>query len=109
MYHEQAELMERLRSAESGHGGVVIVSGEACAGKTTLVRQVLSRASVPSVTAHCQGGDENSPFGPGREIVQRLYLDKGWDRDTLPAPFHHQQPDGPRACPSDRAVHRPWG
>ncbi|WP_035462051.1 ATP-binding protein [Alicyclobacillus macrosporangiidus] len=87
MRQEQAELMERVRSAETGHGGVVIVNGEAGAGKTSLVRQVLSRTSTSSVTAYCLGGDENPPFGPWLDMIRRLHQDKGWDRDTLPAPF----------------------
>ena len=36
-------LHQRLAEARAGHGGVVLVSGEAGIGKTTFVRDVLDR------------------------------------------------------------------
>ncbi len=63
---ELAELARHLRSARSGRGGAVLVSGEAGIGKTALVRRFVSEAdgSLTVLTGACEPLFTPRPLGP---------------------------------------------
>jgi DNA-binding CsgD family transcriptional regulator/tetratricopeptide (TPR) repeat protein len=68
---ELALLRETVAGAASGHGGLVLIGGEAGIGKTSLVRELRASAG-PSVTFLIGGCEPLSvpvPLGPWREIA----------------------------------------
>lgn len=85
---EQAALHAHLRAAAAGAGRLVLLGGEAGAGKTALVHRVIADAGPPiAVFGRCPGPGETPPFGPWLEAVARLRNTPGWDTGVLPPPF----------------------
>jgi len=75
-----AKLERAAEAARAGSGKVVLLSGEAGAGKSSLVRNVVDRLPGQSwVAGYCEGLDTPEPLGPFREIAARL----GGDLDRL--------------------------
>ncbi len=64
-----------VRHLEAGRG-LLVVSGEAGIGKTTLVRAAAGRCSLPVVTAHCLPLSRQVPLAP----IAALLRD-AWDTD----------------------------
>ncbi|MCL6444020.1 MAG: AAA family ATPase, partial [Alicyclobacillus sp.] len=87
MESERAELQTHVDTAAHGHGDLVLLGGEAGAGKTTIVQTVLSEHDVPWVTGYSVGRAATPPFGPWIEVVAKLKRIFGWDTRTLPLPF----------------------
>ncbi|CAN5386980.1 hypothetical protein BH23CHL1_BH23CHL1_08120 [soil metagenome] len=80
---EQALLRESLENVLSGRGSLMLVSGEAGIGKTTLVRDLVEQAEEQSVlvlTGGCYDLSTTPPYGPWIEI-SRAYPTTD---DTLP-------------------------
>ena len=67
-------LRRRLTATLAGRGGVVLISGEAGIGKTTLVgllcRQALERGALV-LTGHCYDLTATPPYGPWLELTDR--------------------------------------
>ncbi|MCW2541548.1 MAG: transcriptional regulator, LuxR family [Frankiales bacterium] len=74
---ERADLLARLRAgvedARAGSGALIAVSGEAGAGKTSLVRQALVTTSA--VWGYCEPLATPRPLGPFRDIARQLWAD----------------------------------
>ena len=87
---ERAELLQHLRSAADGRGKLVLLGGEAGAGKSTLI-QVTASAAVAQqcqvALGYCRGPGETPPFGPWLEVTARLAVAHGWETADLAAPF----------------------
>jgi eukaryotic-like serine/threonine-protein kinase len=69
--HELDALLKTWRAAESGKGGVVLVTGEGGSGKTRLIRELIRAAAEGGtivLTGKCQQSAV-SPFGPLREAI----------------------------------------
>ena len=71
---EQALLRERLAAALAGHGGLVLIGGEAGVGKTTLAEALLAEAAAQgalALTGRCYDLAETPPYGPWVELFGR--------------------------------------
>jgi DNA-binding CsgD family transcriptional regulator/tetratricopeptide (TPR) repeat protein len=82
---ERDDLVSRLRAAASsaaaGAGSLVVVSAEAGAGKTTLVREAL--AASGSAWGYCEPLSTPRPLGPFRDIAAHvLGADQPQDLDV---------------------------
>ncbi|TYC16110.1 AAA family ATPase [Actinomadura syzygii] len=74
---ELAFLRERLAEALDGEGGVVLVEGEAGAGKTALVHALVREARADGVRTAwggCLEGDGASPYRPWAQLSRALRL-----------------------------------
>ena len=82
-----AALSEHLEDVRAGHGALVLVSGEAGAGKSALVSAFLAgaadRAAVRVVAGSCDGIATPRPLGPVIEIAAQLEVDVTLPRDDL--------------------------
>ncbi|MEZ4571441.1 MAG: AAA family ATPase [Thermomicrobiales bacterium] len=70
---EQKRLLQALDRLISGAGSLVLVSGEAGIGKTTLVEDVAGAATERGslvLSGHCYDLSTTPPFGPWLEIVR---------------------------------------
>ena len=70
---EQERLRSALTSALGGHGGLVLISGEAGIGKTTIVRDLAesaTRRGALVLTGHCYDLSTTPPYGPWLEIIR---------------------------------------
>src|SRR5438270_4034233 len=71
---ELAILRERLTAALAGHGGLVLIGGEAGIGKTALAealcREAEDRGALVLV-GRCYDLTETPPYGPWLEIFER--------------------------------------
>ncbi len=70
---EQALLRELLDATIAGHGALVLISGEAGIGKTTLVEDLAQRAiesDVLILTGGCYDLATTPPYGPWIEILR---------------------------------------
>ncbi len=81
---ERAQLREILDDAIAGHGSLVLISGEAGIGKTTLVDDLIHEAEqqgclVPS--GGCYDLTTTPPYGPWGEVI------RGYDPPKGGAPF----------------------
>jgi predicted ATPase len=56
----------------NGPGSVILVSGEAGIGKTTLVRAFAARAGRRVVYAHCERVSAAVPLAPFRDLAEPL-------------------------------------
>jgi len=87
------QLVSAAIAARDGHGGVVFVSGEAGAGKTSTVRAALDTLSAPGSTrpvvliGHADPVATPTAFGPLHELAEEMPVAV---RDAL-------RSDGPRA------------
>jgi DNA-binding CsgD family transcriptional regulator/tetratricopeptide (TPR) repeat protein len=75
---ETSELATILNQALHGAGRVVLVSGEAGIGKTTLTERLAAQArshAAQVLIGHCYAMTANQPFAPWREI--RTFLSPG--------------------------------
>ncbi|HYF96094.1 MAG TPA: AAA family ATPase [Symbiobacteriaceae bacterium] len=85
---EQAELLAHLQATADGQGRLVLLGGEAGAGKTALLRTLEPNLGTAiRATGRCPGPGETPPYGPWLEIVSRLRTDPGPAPDSLPPPF----------------------
>ncbi len=85
---ELAQLTDCWSKARSGHGGLAVVAGSAGAGKSRLVREVLSEASdggYLTLRGKCSP-DDPVPMSPIRSAVERYLADV----DRLPAKQREQ-------------------
>ncbi len=70
---EQATLRAALAEAAGGRGRLVLISGEAGVGKSTLVEQLVEGAGTAAVgVGRCPGAGETGPLGPWLEAVATL-------------------------------------
>ncbi len=99
---EQALLREQLTATLAGHGGLVLVGGEAGIGKTTLVEALLAEAAAQgalTLTGRCYDLSEMPPYGPWVELFGRYR-----PRRCRPAPPACVRPSAAR---SGRSPARP--
>ncbi|HEX5166444.1 MAG TPA: AAA family ATPase, partial [Thermomicrobiales bacterium] len=78
---ELAILNGCLTAAQGGRGSLVLISGEAGIGKTALTNSfthAATNARLTVLTGHCYDRTETPPYGPWREIGQRV--------DAIPVP-----------------------
>lgn len=71
---ELGELTAKLRAAAGGHGGIVMVVGEAGIGKTHLVSKFMSVARADGavvLSGRALEGDGQAPYGPWVEAIER--------------------------------------
>ena len=72
---EFSQLRERLSLAESGHGGVVMLAGEAGIGKTRTIEEFRDEArgrGARVISGRCFEGDWAPPYGPFAEALAEL-------------------------------------
>lgn len=77
---EQDHLGERLAHALDGQGGLVLVSGEAGIGKTTLVENLVTTArdhGALILSGHCYDLSTTPPYGPWIEAIRDYRPDAG--------------------------------
>ncbi len=73
---EQVRLRELLDQAIAGQGSLVLVSGEAGIGKTTLVNDLARKANADDIlvlSGGCYDLTTTPPYGPWAEVVFRSY------------------------------------
>jgi DNA-binding CsgD family transcriptional regulator/tetratricopeptide (TPR) repeat protein len=80
---ELAALSELLEDTRTGGGSLVLVGGEAGAGKSALVSAFLDRVAVPIAAGSCNGTSTPRPLGPVIEIAVQLEVDVTLARDQL--------------------------
>ncbi len=81
---ERSMLQQSLSDAVHGHGGLVLIGGEAGIGKTSLAEEVLRQAragGARTFTGGCYDLTTTPPYGPWLEVVQSMR-----ELDDLPAP-----------------------
>ena len=86
---EQTALGVVVERMLSGRGGVVLISGDAGIGKTTLVETVCCQAARHGAVAyggHCYDVMVATPYGPWVEIANDYRPQDGWP--TLPKFIH---------------------
>jgi DNA-binding CsgD family transcriptional regulator/tetratricopeptide (TPR) repeat protein len=72
--HERQILGDHLEAALAGKGRLVLISGEAGIGKTTLVRTLAHEAADAGVlvlTGHCYDLTTTPPYGPWLDLADR--------------------------------------
>nr|WP_280953537.1 helix-turn-helix transcriptional regulator [Symbiobacterium terraclitae] len=86
---EELEVLARhLQDARAGRGGLVLLGGEAGAGKSALVTAALERAGgVRRAVGLCPGPGETPPYDPFVQVVNRLHREHGPVPAELPPPF----------------------
>ncbi|HET8629990.1 MAG TPA: AAA family ATPase [Thermomicrobiales bacterium] len=80
---EQDALRDHLAAALAGHGGLVLVGGEAGIGKTALAEETCREAAARGalvLVGRCYDLSETPPYGPWAEAFARAPAD-----DTLPS------------------------
>ncbi|HEU5267984.1 MAG TPA: LuxR C-terminal-related transcriptional regulator [Jatrophihabitans sp.] len=80
---ELAALSDCLKDTRAGAGTLVLVGGEAGAGKTALVAAFLAEVAVPVAAGFCDGVSTPRPLGPVIEIAAQLGVDTSLPRDEL--------------------------
>ncbi|HEU5266940.1 MAG TPA: LuxR C-terminal-related transcriptional regulator [Jatrophihabitans sp.] len=78
-----AALSEYLEETGAGGGMLVLVSGEAGAGKSALVTAFLAEVTLPVAAGFCDGVSTPRPLGPVIEIAAQLEVDAALPRDEL--------------------------
>ncbi len=71
---EKQRLRGALTSVVQGHGGLVLINGEAGIGKTTLARDLARTATGRDalvLTGHCYDLTTTPPYGPWLEIIRK--------------------------------------
>lgn len=72
---EEAELMGALQRATAGSGGLVLLSGEAGIGKTSLARRIVAEAArrgIPAVWSSGAIGETPPPYWHWAQVVTAL-------------------------------------
>ena len=101
--HERALLDERLRATLDGQGSLVLVSGEAGIGKTTLVANLARQAEAAGALVlwgHCYDLSITPPYGPWLELAGRYQPCDG----LPPAPAFLHDPAALAAAGSQEAL-----
>jgi hypothetical protein len=83
---ELAILREKLVAAQAGHGGLVLIGGEAGIGKTALAEALLAHAAhhgAVTLVGHCFDLAETPPYGPWIDLFARY----------LPSPASPPRPE----------------
>lgn len=96
---EQQMLQTALDAALAGNGGMVLVSGAAGIGKTTLVEEIGREAAVRGglvLTGRCYDLTETPPYGPWLELLHR-YPTAAPDLPPLPTEFAWPDDGGARS------------
>jgi DNA-binding CsgD family transcriptional regulator len=91
---ERVFLHEELNRAIAGHGRLVLLSGEAGIGKTSLARDTVraaTNANVTLLTGHCYDLSSTPPYGPWLDLA--LGYGRQPDSPPLPAAFAGGQLD----------------
>ena len=81
---ELGELTAKLRAAAGGHGGIVMVVGEAGIGKSYLANEFMGAARARGATVlagRALEGDGQAPYGPWVEAIERYAIEQ--DADAL--------------------------
>jgi len=100
---EQTQLHACLDRALDGHGNLVLISGEAGIGKTTLVRDLVSQAEGRGalvLTGGCYDLTTTPPYGPWAEAVGGYQP----SNDQQPAPSWLTDPEETRKIGSQVAL-----
>jgi DNA-binding CsgD family transcriptional regulator len=91
---ELAALARLADTASSGHGNLVVVTGEAGAGKTTFLEQFAAGTGHPVLWGSCDPLSTPRPLGPIHDLadalgdaVRRALLDAGHASDIFAAVF----------------------
>lgn len=72
---ERAVLRARLAATRAGHGGLVLIAGEAGIGKSTLAAALAAEvadAGAIILAGHCYDRTETPPYAPWIEIAQHF-------------------------------------
>ena len=104
---ERAALRAALDAALAGRGSLVLISGTAGIGKTTLSEAILAEATVQGVLAlvgRAYDLAETSPYGPWRELFDRA--PHGGDLPALPTAILPPERDGATLSSRDAIVAR---
>ena len=99
---EQALLHERLLALREGHGGLVLIGGEAGIGKTTLAETLAYEATAGGLTVligRAYDLTETPPYGPWRDLFAHYRAADGGP--SLPASF---APGGEAVAPASQAA-----
>ena len=75
--NERAELRRAVESALGGHGGLVLVSGEAGVGKSRLIQEINAEAEARGMrvlAGHCVHMEGVEPYLPFVEILEQALL-----------------------------------
>ena len=94
---ERSLLRAQLSAALAGQGGLVILSGEAGIGKTTLAEDACREASAAGalvLVGHCYDRTETPPYGPWVELLEQF----GTLPDRSPALHAIAEPDLTRSA-----------
>ena len=88
---EQSILRRQLGASLAGQGGLVILSGEAGIGKTTLAEDACNEASDSGalvLAGHCYDRTETPPYGPWVELFEQFssLSDRSPTRHGIAAP-----------------------
>jgi tetratricopeptide (TPR) repeat protein len=67
---ELAALREASDGARTGHGRLVLISGESGIGKTTLLEQFAAQSSAPILWGRCWESDGAAAFRPWSQIIE---------------------------------------
>lgn len=89
---ERSQLCEFLDDAISGHGSLVLISGEAGIGKTTLVNDLINEAGKRNclvLSGGCYDLVTTPAYGPWQEII-RDYVPEG-DQPSAPTWFEDSE------------------
>ncbi|WP_162932643.1 AAA family ATPase [Solimonas sp. K1W22B-7] len=81
---EQHRVGQALQAAGSGHGGLLLVIGEAGIGKSRLLADSTARAAAQGLQVISTGGmavEANTPYFPWRRVLEQVLL-----RDGAPGP-----------------------
>jgi predicted ATPase len=70
--HPIEVLQTRAERAAAGHGGLVLLVGEAGIGKTALLRAFAERVSMPVLWGMCDPLSTPRPLGPLRDVAGAL-------------------------------------
>jgi DNA-binding NarL/FixJ family response regulator len=73
---ERTLIQTQLNAAQRGNGGLVILSGEAGVGTTTLTRDVCREARENGalvLTGQCYDGANTPPYGPWAELLEQTH------------------------------------
>ncbi len=73
---ELEQLQQAFETARGGHGGIVLLSGEAGLGKTRLAEEALADCAMQVFSGRAPG-DSNAPYGPVCAVLRDYRL-----RDT---------------------------